>query len=139
MGHTVFQDLSIIILTNLITGKPPNITLRIMTRIEEPFVMLKKQKDPDVVLTGNDRFEGFCVDLLEQISDQVGFKYILELVPDDNYGALNLTSGKWNGLVKGNIRKRMRNQIQSIEDETKAWDFSFQEPQLKGNAIPHKS
>ena len=107
MGHTVFQDLSLItILNNLITGKPPNITLKIMTRIEEPFVMLKKQKDPDVVLTGNDRFEGFCVDLIEQMSDQVGFKYILELVPDDNYGALNLTSGKWNGLVKGNVKKK---------------------------------
>ena len=108
MGHTVDQNVSLIIIY-LITGKPPNITLKIMTRIEEPFVMLKKQKDPDVLLTGNDRFEGFCVDLIEQISDQVGFKYILELVPDDNYGALNLTSGKWNGLVKGNIRKIMRN------------------------------
>ena len=114
VGHTVFQDLSLItILNDLITGKPPNITLKIMTRIEEPFVMLKKQKDPDVVLTGNDRFEGFCVDLIEQISDQVGFKYILELVPDDNYGALNLTSGKWNGLVKGNVRKKMS--FQSIK------------------------
>ena len=82
-------------------GKPPNITLRVMTRIEEPFVMFKKQKD-EMPLTGNDRFEGFCVDLLEQISDQVGFKYIIELVPDNNYGALNLTSGEWNGLVKGN-------------------------------------
>ena len=81
-------------------GKPPNITLRVMTRIEEPFVMFKKQKD-EMPLTGNDRFEGFCVDLLEQISDQVGFKYIIELVPDNNYGALNLTSGEWNGLVKG--------------------------------------
>lgn len=70
-----------------------------MTRIEEPFVMFKKQKD-EVPLSGNDRFEGFCVDLLEQISDQVGFKYIIELVPDNNYGALNLTSGEWNGLVK---------------------------------------
>ncbi len=49
-----------------------------MTRIEEPFVMFKKQKD-EVALTGNDRFEGFCVDLLEQMSDQVGFKYIIEL------------------------------------------------------------
>ena len=47
--------------------------------------------------------QGFCVDLIEQISDQVGFKYIIELVPDNNYGALNLTSGKWNGLVKGNF------------------------------------
>ena len=46
-----------------------------MTRIEEPFVMWKSMEG----LTGNDRFEGFCVDLLEQISDQVGFKYIIEL------------------------------------------------------------
>ena len=44
-------------------------------------------------------FQGFCVDLLEQISDQVGFKYVIDLVPDNNYGALNLSSGEWNGLV----------------------------------------
>ena len=45
--------------------------------------------------------QGFCLDLLEQMSDQVGFKYVLELVPDNNYGAMNITSGEWNGLVKG--------------------------------------
>jgi len=80
-------------------GKPPNITLRVMTRIEEPFVMIRKEKD-GIPLTGNSRFEGFCLDLLEQMSDQVGFKYVLELVPDNNYGAMNITSGEWNGLVK---------------------------------------
>ena len=69
--------------------------------------MLKKQKDENE-LVGNDRYEGFCVDLLEQISDQVGFKYIIELVPDNNYGALNLTSGRWNGLVKGNVTNFIR-------------------------------
>ena len=41
------------------------------------------------------------MDLLEQVSEQVGFKYVIELVPDNNYGALNLSSGSWNGLVKG--------------------------------------
>ena len=45
--------------------------------------------------------QGFCLDLLEQMSDQVGFKYVLELVPDNNYGAMNITSGEWNGFVKG--------------------------------------
>jgi hypothetical protein len=30
----------------------------------------------------------------------VGFKYNVELVPDNNYGALNLSTGQWNGLVK---------------------------------------
>ena len=50
--------------------------------------------------TGNNRFEGFCVDLLEQIANQVGFNYQIELVQDNNYGALNLTTGEWNGLVR---------------------------------------
>ena len=31
---------------------------------------------------------------------QVGFNYNIELVDDNNYGALNLTTGEWNGLVK---------------------------------------
>lgn len=38
-------------------GKPPNITLRVISRIEQPFVMFKKQKEGDDVLVGNDRFE----------------------------------------------------------------------------------
>ena len=50
--------------------------------------------------TGNNRFEGFCVDLLEQIANQVGFNYQIELVKDNNYGAVNLTTGQWNGLVR---------------------------------------
>ena len=34
---------------------------------------------------------------------QVGFNYNIELVDDNNYGALNLTTGEWNGLVKVTI------------------------------------
>ena len=59
----------------------------------------KKQKGE--IYEGNDRFEGFCVDLLEQIADLVGFNYVIELVGDENYGALNLSTGEWNGLVRG--------------------------------------
>ena len=38
-------------------GKPPNITLRVISRIEQPFVMFKKQKEGEEALVGNDRFE----------------------------------------------------------------------------------
>ena len=31
---------------------------------------------------------------------KVGFNYKMELVSDNNYGALNLTTNKWNGLVR---------------------------------------
>ena len=44
------------ILKIIFSGKPPNITLRVMTRIEEPFVMARKEKD-GIPLTGNSRFE----------------------------------------------------------------------------------
>ena len=40
----------------LFSGKPPNITLRVMSRIEEPFVMYRKEKD-GMILGGNLRFE----------------------------------------------------------------------------------
>ena len=38
--------------------------------------------------------------MLEQISELVGFNYVLELVPDNNYGAEDLTTKQWNGLVR---------------------------------------
>jgi len=81
-------------------GRPPNITLKVLSRIEEPFVMFRKTAADEEAPTGNNRFEGFCVDLLEQIANQVGFNYQIELVQDNNYGALNLTTGEWNGLVR---------------------------------------
>ena len=37
-------------------GRPPNITLRVMTRIERPFVTFKKVKDGEEFV-GNERFE----------------------------------------------------------------------------------
>lgn len=50
-------------------------------------------------LTGNDRFYGFCVDILDRISREVGFEYILDLVPDRKYGAKDPNTGEWNGMV----------------------------------------
>lgn len=49
--------------------------------------------------TGNERFYGFCVDILETISHDVGFDYILDLVPDRKYGAKDPKTGQWNGMV----------------------------------------
>lgn len=49
--------------------------------------------------TGNDRFYGFCVDLLKRLAKDVGFDYILDLVPDAKYGAQDAETGEWNGIV----------------------------------------
>ena len=39
--------------------------------------------------------------MLQAISEQVGFNFVIELVPDGNYGAENKTTHEWNGLVRG--------------------------------------
>lgn len=50
--------------------------------------------------TGNSRFYGFCVDILDRISKEVGFDYILDLVPDKKYGVKDPKTGEWNGMVR---------------------------------------
>ncbi|CAB3367848.1 Hypothetical predicted protein [Cloeon dipterum] len=71
-----------------------NVTLVVITILEHPYVMMHYEKN----YTGNARFYGFCVDLLERVSREVGFDYILDLVPDRKYGAQDPLTGEWNGM-----------------------------------------
>lgn len=50
-------------------------------------------------LTGNERFEGFCIDLLQAVEETLGFHYELYLVPDGKFGAEDPDTHAWNGLV----------------------------------------
>ncbi|EDV34857.2 uncharacterized protein Dana_GF15914, isoform B [Drosophila ananassae] len=79
-----------------------NITLVVMTREERPYVMVKDDKN----VTGNDRFEGFCIDLLKAISQQVGFQYTIDLVPDNMYGVFIPETNSWNGIVQELMERR---------------------------------
>ncbi|XP_071569121.1 glutamate receptor ionotropic, kainate 2 isoform X2 [Temnothorax nylanderi] len=79
-----------------------NITLVVMTREERPYVMVKEDKN----LTGNARFEGFCIDLLKWIAGQVGFQYAIKLVPDHMYGVYDPDTKEWNGIVRELMDKR---------------------------------
>lgn len=55
--------------------------------------------------TGNARFEGFCVDLLRWVASQVGFNYVIRLVPDHMYGVLDQETQEWNGIVRQLMEK----------------------------------
>ncbi|XP_044594066.1 glutamate receptor ionotropic, kainate 2 isoform X9 [Cotesia glomerata] len=79
-----------------------NITLVVMTREEKPYVMVREDKN----LTGNARFEGFCIDLLKWIAGQVGFQYVIKLVPDHMYGVYDPETKEWNGIVRELMEKR---------------------------------
>lgn len=64
---------------------------------EEPYVMFKKSDKP---LYGNDRFEGYCIDLLRELATILGFTYEVRLVEDGKYGSQDENTGQWNGMVK---------------------------------------
>lgn len=47
---------------------------------------------------GNARFRGFCMELLDLLSRELGFTFAVELVKDGKYGDSN-DGGKWNGMI----------------------------------------
>ncbi|CAG0916424.1 unnamed protein product [Notodromas monacha] len=77
-------------------GRAPNVTLRVTTILEVPYVMLE---DDHMNRTGNARYKGFCVDLLKLISKLQGFDYKIQLVKDDKYGVFHLETKEWDGIV----------------------------------------
>ncbi|XP_018410874.1 PREDICTED: glutamate receptor ionotropic, kainate 1 isoform X2 [Nanorana parkeri] len=79
-----------------ITDSLANRTLIVTTILEDPYVMYRKSDKP---LYGNDRFEGYCLDLLKELSNILGFIYEVKLVADGKYGAQN-DKGEWNGMVR---------------------------------------
>ncbi|XP_063342270.1 glutamate receptor ionotropic, kainate 3 [Pelmatolapia mariae] len=85
-----------------ITDSLANRSLVITTILEEPYVMLKKS---DKALVGNDRFEGFCIDLLKELANILGFTYEIRLVPDGKYGSQD-DKGQWNGMIRELIEHR---------------------------------
>ena len=62
----------------------------------EPYCM---EVDDSENRTGNDRFEGYSVDLIKEIADLLEFKYQIKLVEDGVYGKRN-ERGEWNGMIK---------------------------------------
>ena len=47
--------------------------------------------------TGNDRFEGFVVDMMAEIAGLVGFNFTIRLT--DGYGSVD-KDGNWNGMIR---------------------------------------
>lgn len=92
-----------------LTPPPPSETLFLRRKTElgvnfkkflfqgPPFLMLK---EPQSGLTGNDRFEGYSINLIDEIAKELNFKYEFTLAPDGKYGSYNKVTKKWDGLIK---------------------------------------
>ena len=56
-------------------------------------------KETSLKLEGNDQFEGFGIELIEELGKKLGFSYSFRLQEDNKYGSLDATTGKWNGML----------------------------------------
>ena len=65
---------------------------------EDPYMM--RREDPNGMLTGNDRYEGYCVDLLRGIANILHFNYSIKEVGDGKYGSMEGPQNEWTGMVR---------------------------------------
>ncbi|XP_060693486.1 glutamate receptor ionotropic, delta-2-like [Hemiscyllium ocellatum] len=76
------------------------VTLRVVTVLVPPFVMMSEN-----IFGQPKEFCGFSIDVLNALSEHLGFKYQIYQVPDNQHGRLQ-NNGKWNGMIGELINKR---------------------------------
>lgn len=57
-------------------------------------------RETSLTMTGNDRFEGFGIELIQKLSERLGFNYTFILQEDGAYGSLNKETNEWNGMLR---------------------------------------
>ncbi|XP_063173530.1 probable glutamate receptor [Candoia aspera] len=68
-------------------------TVYVTTILEDPYVMVRGTE-----------LEGYCIDLLEKLSEMLHFKYKVGIVKDGKYGSLS-SNGSWSGMIGEVVRK----------------------------------
>ena len=64
--------------------------------IGEPYAMLKEDKQQ---LYGNDRYEGFAIDMFDEMAKRLQFNVTYKIIDDGKYGSRDRNTGKWNGAM----------------------------------------
>jgi len=65
--------------------------VKVTTVTHRPFVMMPNN------LSSGERYEGFLVDMLNELSTMIGFTFTIHDNPDQSYGTY--VGGKWNGMI----------------------------------------
>lgn len=68
--------------------------------INHSFDIVYREPEEGEYLEGNNRYEGYSIDLIDSIAKILNFQYRFDLVPDNKYGGYNKVTKKWDGLVK---------------------------------------
>ncbi|XP_015751874.1 PREDICTED: glutamate receptor ionotropic, kainate 3-like [Acropora digitifera] len=94
---------------------------RVAVLKEAPFVMAVKEKD------GSISYEGYCIDLLNKLAENLHFSYEIHTTQDEVYGT-ELPNGSWNGLIGELINQRADIAVADItitERREKVVDFTI--------------
>ena len=70
--------------------------------------MLKRQED------GLAAYEGYCIDLLNELAKTLHFTYNIKPSPDGFFGVETI-NGSWNGMI-GELLNKVRNKKQTLPD-----------------------
>ncbi|XP_044259006.1 glutamate receptor ionotropic, kainate 2-like isoform X1 [Tribolium madens] len=101
-------------------------TFRVVSRIYPPYLSRKPGIDSSV-MSGNNAFEGYAMDLMKGICELYECNYVFELVPDNNYGKYDPKTKEWNGLI-GHLLARKADlaicDLTTTYERRKAVDFS---------------
>uniref|UniRef100_A0A4W5MAJ3 Glutamate receptor n=1 Tax=Hucho hucho TaxID=62062 RepID=A0A4W5MAJ3_9TELE len=118
-GLSMESDINLLIMASTII----NTTLTITTILENPYVMLRPEHQ---ALEGNERYEGFCVDMLRELAELLHFSYRLRLVADGVYGVPG-ANGTWTGMVGELISRKADLAVAGLtitSEREKVIDFS---------------
>ncbi|XP_012539056.1 glutamate receptor ionotropic, kainate 2 [Monomorium pharaonis] len=89
---TWFPEINLNKIDNTMSIK--NKTFKVLISMTEPYGMKTESTD---ILSGNDRYEGFAIDLIQEISQILGFNYTFD--EENVYGDRNKHTGKWSGML----------------------------------------
>lgn len=99
--HTVLGQLPLtesLVATGPLQFTTSSRTPRLLLPQNEPYVMMVNTSDTE--LRGNYRFEGFCIDLVNEIAKLRNFNVEFDLVEGGTYGGIDPETGKASGMVK---------------------------------------
>ncbi|XP_063906335.1 glutamate receptor ionotropic, kainate 2-like isoform X2 [Zophobas morio] len=73
-----------------------NRTFKVITTLTAPYTMLR---ETPTQLFGNNRFEGFAIDLIDELGKMEGFNYTFLIREDMKNGAKDPVTGQWSGMI----------------------------------------
>ncbi|XP_050678603.1 glutamate receptor ionotropic, kainate 2-like isoform X2 [Leptidea sinapis] len=74
-----------------------NRTFVVLIAENKPYVMRQQSVER---LSGNSRYEGFCIELIDRLATLLNFNYTFVEQPDGKYGSRNKTTGLWDGMLR---------------------------------------